>query len=370
MRSVFVVSKPLEPPWTDGSKNLARDLLLGLERYPARGMGRQGGARHIGGIALEPVYPRRSPSGGPGFGAHEALYALRWLAFGARAPLWHFFFTPNPRTSGAARLVARLRAVRTVQTVCSAPALVGSSLRSLCFTDRIVVLSRKTEHLLLDAGLERERVVRIAPCAPPLTPPAAAARLRIRRALGLPAQAPVVVYPGDLEHEAAALRVLEAHGRLSREAWLVMACRTKSKRSARAYERLAERARRLGTEPRVRWAGTSARILQWLAGADVVALPTETLCGKLDLPLVLLEAMALGRPVIVCEGTSAAELAEDGAAVAVPPDADALAHALARLLDDGQLRSDLGERALRTVRERHDRSAMARAYEAVYDALW
>jgi glycosyltransferase involved in cell wall biosynthesis len=89
----------------------------------------------------------------------------------------------------------------------------------------------------------------------------------------------------------------------------------------------------------------------------------------MDLPLVLIEAMLLGRPVITASGTPAAELCEDGAALAVTPDVEATAAALARLLDDADERSALGSRARAAALLRFDPALVASAYEAVYDEL-
>ena len=97
--------------------------------------------------------------------------------------------------------------------------------------------------------------------------------------------------------------------------------------------------------------------------------PTEDLYAKMDLPLVLLEAMSLGRPVLVAGNTSAAELADDGAAVTVDPTAESLAAAALDLLNDDERLRAIGKRARRAARERHDPRAMAAAYEQLYDEL-
>jgi glycosyltransferase involved in cell wall biosynthesis len=89
----------------------------------------------------------------------------------------------------------------------------------------------------------------------------------------------------------------------------------------------------------------------------------------MDYPLVLLEAMALARPVVVATGTPAAELADGGAARAVAPETDALAEALSMLLFDAAQREALGAQARETALAEYDRARMARAYEALYDAL-
>ncbi|MEZ4335970.1 MAG: glycosyltransferase family 4 protein [Sandaracinaceae bacterium] len=348
MATVLLVSKPLAPPWNDGSKNLARDVAEGMTRHLPRVLIPADGPWRPRRAALEVLRGPASPS------------TLAHLALGAPADLWHFFFAPNPRTSHAARVLRRLRPTPTVHTVCSRPRDLSRAGR-LLFADRTVVLSKATERALRDAGAT---VVRIPPCAPRLDPPTREAQRAARRRLGLPDGVPLIVFPGDLEHGEGATRVLGAHSLLQGDAVLAMACRTKTPAAAETERRLRATARE-----GVFWVGETPAIHDLLGAADVVALPSSDLYAKVDLPLVLLEAMRLGRPVVVAEDAPAAELAEDGGALAVAPDRDALAAALTTLLADDGARADLGARARRVAMERYDAAPMVAAYERLYDEL-
>ena len=371
MSRILLVGKPLEPPWNDSSKNLVRDLALGLTRHRARALGRKGGPRELGRVEIEPIHPARAKDDSKGAfasgTAEQARVLLRLLA-GARADLWHFFFAPNPKTSAVARSAARARRVRTIQTVCSVPKA-SADLGKVLFADRVVVLSRHTEQRFLAAGIAKERVVRIPPAVPPLEVLGPEARRRVRATFGLPEDAPVVLYPGDLEFGSGALLSVEAHAQLGADVRLVLACRAKTARAAGVERDLRERAARLGTAPRLVFTGETPHILELAGTADVVVLPSEVAYAKMDYPLVLLEAMALARPVVVAHGTPAAELAEGGGALAVAPAAEPLARTLLELLDDRAARQALGARARESALGEYSRTRMAGAYEQLYDAL-
>jgi len=366
VKRVLLVSKPVAPPWNDSSKNLVRDLALGLERYDAIALGRTGGPERLGRARIEPIYGEA----GERFGltlADQANVAF-YLARSPRVDLWHFFFAPNPKSSQVARAMSRLRRKPTVQTVCSVPKE-HARLDQVLFADRVVVLSHHTESRFLGEGVARERLVRIGPAVSELPLPDEEARSKARRADGLPSDRPIVLYPGDLEFGAGARLTVEAHAALPADTHLVLACRAKTELARRRKDELVARTHSLGTASRVTFVGETPRILELLAAADVVALPSEIAFAKMDYPLVLLEAMMLARPVVVCEGTPAAELAAKGAAVAVPAALDALAAELSKLLGDGERRRALGERARAAALTDHDPRAMARAYEALYDSL-
>jgi len=88
------------------------------------------------------------------------------------------------------------------------------------------------------------------------------------------------------------------------------------------------------------------------------------------IPNVLLEAMAMGLPVVATQVSGIPELVEDGVnGLLVPPDdPPALAQAIARLLDDPALASRLGEAARATVLARFDNDRNLRQLLALLEA--
>jgi glycosyltransferase involved in cell wall biosynthesis len=109
------------------------------------------------------------------------------------------------------------------------------------------------------------------------------------------------------------------------------------------------------------------RIRALLAAADLsvgALLPLPVTRGQL--PVRLLEAMAMARPVVFSgEGVAARLVAESGAGVVVPPDDPAaLAGEIARLADDATGRARHGVAGRRTVVERFNRATVAASIEA------
>jgi glycosyltransferase involved in cell wall biosynthesis len=101
------------------------------------------------------------------------------------------------------------------------------------------------------------------------------------------------------------------------------------------------------------------------AAADLLALPAV---GE-GMPMVVLEAMASGLPVIISPECYLPQVASAGAGLEVPPAIAPLADALKRLLGDTGLRQAMGAAARQLAREQFTWDAIAGKLETVYRGL-
>ena len=264
---------------------------------------------------------------------------------------------------------------RSVHTIPSQPAQ-GVDPRELIFADKTVVLCESSALLLRSAGIEEVEVVR--PGVPIPERPADTAEARRRFALGVPdidwGDAPVFVYAGDLEFSDGARTFVEAaalvHASVP-EARFALACRPKTPRSYEVDRALRARVKSLGLSGVVRFLGVVDDMPALLGAATAVTLPVDTLYAKVDTPIVLLEAMALGTPTVVSDIPSLSELAGlgEGTRVVKRSDPSALATTLVTLSESQSTVARLGRGARQTVQSHFRLDAMAASYEAIYRDL-
>ena len=360
MRVLFV-SKPVMPPWNDGSKNLVRDVASHVTRILPTVMVAPGAPSLGPRVTREPVYGLAGR-----FAPGANTLVMNRLLFGPPLDAWQFVFAPNVASSSAARVPIAAQRARgwkgqVVQVVASRPKDFGS-VRSLLFGDRIVVMSEWTKERMVESGVAADRMVVIPPCAESPAPKSHDEVSAFRAAHGL-GDGPIVLYPGDLEFSTGALTFARAAGEILRRvpgARIVFACRPKTARAAGVEVEL-----RAALEPVAEWVTFLGEVPDMplvLAAADVVVFPVDDLYGKVDLPIVLLEALALRKHVVVADGGPLPEL---GAVTVVPPrEPQALADAVERLLDeDVQAHAD----GIRSAwHERFRPEVVAAAYDALY----
>ena len=220
--------------------------------------------------------------------------------------------------------------------------------------DNVVVIPRGADLALFsDDAVGNERTVKLA------------------RAWGLlDDPRPVIMLPGRLTRWKGAEDLIEAAARLrvlrTGDFLVLLIGPVESGNFARALER---RIARLGLEDCVRLVGPTADMPAALKLASVVTAPSRRpeAFGR-----VIVEAQAMGRPVVATAHGGAGETVVDGVSGWLVPPADpaALAEALARALDlDPSARAQMGMTARARVHASFSLAAMQRATLAVYEEV-
>jgi len=367
---VLFVSKPVVPPWNDGSKNLVRDVAQHLTRARPTVLTTPGAGSLGPRVECDPIY-RSSGRFAPGLVANARVFGR--LLSGDPLDVWHFVFAPNPASSSAARVARAARRVTgwrgsLVQTVASAPRSF-TAVDGLLFGDAIVALSEWTRAKLVGAGVKASRLRVIPPCAAAPDVPSASAvqATRDRYALG---RAKVVLYPGDYEVSRGASTFAEAIALMARElpaVVFVFACRAKTPRAGSAMEEIKARIQSAGLSARVRHVGEIDDLPALLATSSAVAFPVDELYGKVDIPLVLLEALALGVPMVLARGGPLETITS--AVFTDPGDAAALAAELTALLAREEHAHAQRDRGKELYGARFTPERVAAAYDDLYEEL-
>jgi glycosyltransferase involved in cell wall biosynthesis len=113
------------------------------------------------------------------------------------------------------------------------------------------------------------------------------------------------------------------------------------------------------------------KVLEEYRNADIFVLPCVIAeDGSRDItPNALIEAMAMSLPVISTNITAIPEIVEDGVSgILIPPkDQDALVQAMMRLIEDKELRKELGDEARKRVEERFDINKNVAHYVGLFE---
>ena len=189
-------------------------------------------------------------------------------------------------------------------------------------------------------------------------------RNEVRRELGLTSGARVVGLVARLDHWGKGHREFFAALSALKERYPIEALIIGGGRRAEEMRQLVAD---LGLAGRVHFLGQRPDIPDLLSALDIFVLPSHSE----GVSLALLEAMAAGLPVIATRVGGLPEVVTDGVnGLLMPPqDPEALAQALARLLDDPALAKELGENARRHVKENFSLERLGREINEIYGEL-
>jgi glycosyltransferase involved in cell wall biosynthesis len=177
--------------------------------------------------------------------------------------------------------------------------------------------------------------------------------VQTRRSLNLPEDALVIGLVGRLDPPKGQAVLLKAFATLCHQnlqLYLLLVGGTDQ--HSRGYDHYLENlARELGIAERVRFTGFQADTAPFHACLDLFVLASD----EETFGLVLLEAMAQGKPIIATNAGGVTGIIQDGVngLLIAPRDELALAQALTRMIEDENLRRRLAEAGAKSVREKY-----------------
>ena len=230
----------------------------------------------------------------------------------------------------------------------------------------IAVSEANARYLREQKGLPAHKIVVIRNgCDLERFDPAHPAPAGLKSRLGFADGDPVLVVLGRLEPQKGHRVLLDALPAVLRE---FPRARLVCVGEGILRDHLREQVRALGLEASVRFVGYQTNVTDWLALADLTVLPSF----YEGLPLVAIESLAAGRPVVATAVDGTPEVVVDGrTGLLVPPgDAAGLANAICRLLREPGLRRSLGEAGRRHVLDGYSQERQIRQTQELYLSAW
>jgi glycosyltransferase involved in cell wall biosynthesis len=185
----------------------------------------------------------------------------------------------------------------------------------------------------------------------------------VRSQLGIGPEDRLVVHVGNIRPHKGHKNLIAATAKLQDLNPAAVVISVGGEKHEGDLARLRLEADKRGLSDRIRFMGRREDARAFLSAADVVVNPSDVE----GLPLVLLEAMALGRPVVATDVGGVGSIVKNGVTgLLVPPgDAGLLAQAIQHALTS-PLANEWAEAASRLIGEKHSLEGMVDSYEKLY----
>ena len=231
---------------------------------------------------------------------------------------------------------------------------------------RVITVCEPFARQLARSGVAREKISVRHNSISPAPPPGADEVDALRRRLGLNGEERIILSVGRLSREKGHVDLVEALGELRRlNAGLDFKLLIVGEGPER--ERVERAGVSVGVGDRIVFAGHTDDVRPFYSLADVLVLPSHSEGS----PLVLLEAMSAGLPVVATRVGGVPEIVSDGesALLVAPRDARGMAAALDRALVDDGLARMLAANASARVAKHFSPASQARALVEIYSRL-
>jgi glycosyltransferase involved in cell wall biosynthesis len=371
LKKVLLATRPLVPPWDEASKNFA--YFLGCEvKNQALTLLTTNTA--LTGLPEQAIQMPVFKSGHFNFLAKLSLFRFLRSARD-QYDITHYLFTPTKQNTDIIKSLAFPTNGKTLQTVATLrdDLYAPEELKSMLFADRLVVYTDRSKEKLTHLGFTN--VTRIYPGIDLNRYQYQPKDADLLTSLGLTQDHFVVIYPGEYMRLGATDMLTDfcvdyfTHNP-DTNLRFVFACRIKNEADAEKKNQVQEKLRAAGVLAYVVFSDTISDMPKLYNLSDVVIFPVGNLNGKFDVPLIIVEAYACQKPVILSDLPQFAEFSNDAICVTVPKDSkEELSKNIAYLKDNSAVCTTLGKSARHFVEEHFDLKNTARQYEAIYTEL-
>lgn len=365
--NVLYISRPIAPPWNEGSKKLAWQLASGLTRHQAHLLTViDADLGEPTPFTTHPIYTDSSLT------VQQKGRLLRFLwQLPPNIDLLHAYFVPTPITSRLLCMVKKRHALPIIQSVPALPklSLSQAEARQLFCGDKTIVYTAETARVLKQLGVQS--VVHVNTGIKTTDYQSAAASPTLKNQLGIKPNEKILLYAGEYTRLGAVewLRqllpqLLAACG----DCHFIFACRNLIPEDGTVKAGLQALVKKWRLENRIHFLGEVDDFPGLLKLADLFLFPVTEMGGKIDTPLTLIEAMAAGTAVLATDISPLKDAFSEESIRLIPPHHNEwLIEETLALLNDDQARQKLAKRGQQFALERFSLSSMIAAYEAIYD---
>ncbi len=374
-KKILFVTRPIAPPWDEASKNFAYHLaknLATLNQNLEIHLMTKG--KLVGlpkNIIQHPIYTQSEND----FAFSQKIRSLFFqLQKKNHFDIVHYFFTPSKLNSFLIKNFLHPKNSKTIQTVATLREDINSdeTIRKMIFADLPVAYSKYSALKLKKLGFTNAQHIYpgidLQLYSPQDKHPDLLAETGIEKDNFVIAFSAEYVRLGGIDN------VIDAFLKLKKEIFnlkLLLIVRVKNKKDAEKKGLVKKKLKDNNVLEKVIFAD-EINFEKWNMGnvynlSDISLFTVHNMNGKFDVPLVVPEAMACQKPVILSDIPILREFANDNNAFIIPPNNTMeIIEAVKYLHNNSDEREKIAENGMRFVRKKFDIENIAQRYEQLY----
>jgi glycosyltransferase involved in cell wall biosynthesis len=382
MRRILLLTRPICPPWDEGSKNFAYTLAKHASDFEIHLLtcSRKQGSTSIDSrlnlenVICHDIYSSPKWDWLQKMRAYIFLLKEFFLNDGDNFDILHSFFTPTKLNVFALKLCLKKKKIKTIQTLATLRDDIydEEKLKKIIHADFIITYSDYAKEKLEKIGFDN--VKRIYPGIDTNLYSPAPKNPELMKKFETDDDDFVINYTGEYVRLGDMDDIVGAFTDLVRENKkfkLHLAVRVKNAKDAAKKREIIKRFKKENILDRVAFIDDGSYTMEKIYNlSDISIFPARTMAGKFDIPLAVVEAMACGKPVIVSDLERLKYfLNNENSILILAGNREALKENILYLFNNPEGRYDLAKYGIDFVRENFDITKIVKEYEDVYSSI-
>lgn len=351
--NVLFVTRPIISPWNEGSKKFSYDLANNFTDINTHILSvRNSNLQVKDNVIIHSIYTSSKLS------FIQKVKLVRYLILNKDAiDIYHFMFRPSSVTSWVSKLVSKLKKVTTILTIPNM--FTNAPIEKNLFGDYIITISNHSNKKLHKKGFSNVKRIRpgvdLSEFKPKIT-------TSITKKF-------TIFYGGDLFYIDFdnLIRLVNCVRKKENNFKIIISARQIGKSEKELYQKLQKKIYHENLAQYVELRGFIPNIQTFLNEIDVHIFPVRWIAAKYELPLILIETMACGKPIIVPNIKPLDELIVNKNGYLISPgDVLAMGDSLIELIHNEKKRSEMGKKGRELVEKEYNIRKIAKEYEDLY----
>ncbi len=370
-KKILLVTRPIAPPWDEASKNFAYSLAKGLQSnhdFEFHLMTKGFVSQLPTEIIQEQIYTHSQND----FDFSQKMRLFWFLLWNAHAfDIIHLLFTPTKLNTFFIKIILTFFKAKTIQTVATLREDMFSpeEIKNLMFADLIITYSDYAKNKLRSLGVEN--VERIYPGIDLEIYQAKEKNQDLLDKYNFSTNDFIINFAGEYTRLGAMDDMIEAFVKVSAKipnAKLSLAVRVKNEKDAQKKKEVVEKLQKNNLLEKVSFHDDGKFNMTDIYNlADISVFPVQNMYGKFDVPLVVIEAMACEKPVIISNIPILQEFSNENNSVQVEAGNQAqLVNAILALFNNPEKRKNLSTSAHAYVQQNFDIKNVSDQYARAY----
>jgi len=293
-KQIKIISKSPSPPWNDSAKNIIKEILNNIKNFNIEYF--SDGNTDFSDNHIENMIYQTDTSYSLSVSQQLSIF-FNLLKPDYKNTVYHYFFSPNIKASIATSFIQKLKYQPSIQTVLSLPRNFNNS-EIMFFGDEIVTMSDVAKLKLNKLGYEN--VTRIYPGID-IEPFNKDEILYEKNKFGIDNNVLTILYAGDYNNSLYKfLEFIKEQESQNKKYKFIFAIRQKTLKDKKELYNLKIKIEQLGISSSfLKLYGELENFKKLLLATDILIMTQTDLYAKMDIPLVVLEAMAYKKNIIL-----------------------------------------------------------------------